>query len=372
MSENLAQGNLSFTYTLKDLSTCDFIFLSYDTPVREDDSTDATILLDSVNELKYVMKNGAILIVSSQTPAGYCRKLRGVLKSVNSTFDIAYSPENLRLGEALECYLKPGRIILGTADPKTEERCKELFSQIHADVIHMNLESAEMVKHGINSFLANSIVFANHLAELCEYSGAMIDDVVKGMKSDPRIGQKAYLAPGIGFSGGTLGRDLRVLQSMNDENTGFAKLFGLIHQMNSDRKTAILKRIRKILGVLKGKKIAALGVTYKPGTSTLRRSLPLEIIDLLIAEGASVKIFDPKADFKELPDPHKYTVCLSIEDALKQADLAVLLTEWSEFRNVEWKSLQPNMSAPLVFDTKNYLDGKMLEMAGINYYSVGR
>ena len=201
----LAAKTLCFTTNIGDLSQCDFVFLSYDTPVREDDSTDATILTDSVNDLKKILKNGSVLIVSSQSPAGFCRELRGILKEANSSIDIAYSPENLRLGEALQCYMKPGRIILGTADPKTEMQCRELFSQIEADLLCMNLESAEMVKHGINSFLANSIVFANHLAETCESSGAIIDDVVRGMKTDPRIGSKAYLSPGIGFSGGTLG-----------------------------------------------------------------------------------------------------------------------------------------------------------------------
>jgi UDPglucose 6-dehydrogenase len=372
LRENLVQGRLSFTNTLSELSVCDFIFLSYDTPVREDDSTDSTILSDSVKMLKQVMKDGSILLVSSQTPAGFCRKLRDILHSSNSTLDIAYSPENLRLGEALDCYMKPGRIILGTTSTKTEERCRELFSQIDAEIISMGLESAEMVKHGINSFLANSIVFANHLAEICEYNGALIDEVVKGMKSDPRIGQKAYLAPGIGFSGGTLGRDLKVLQSINDSNAGFAKLFGVIHQMNSERKMAILQRTKKILGTLQGKKISALGVTYKPGTSTLRRSLPLEIIDLLIEEGVSVKIFDPKADFTELPSTHKYIVCKSIQEVLQKTNMAILLTEWNDFRQIDWKNVKTQMSEPIVFDTKNFLDATQLKKEGLQYYSVGK
>jgi UDPglucose 6-dehydrogenase len=340
--------------------------------VRDDDSTDATILTDSVNDLKSIMTNGSIVIVSSQSPAGFCRELRTILQTANSSLDIAYSPENLRLGEALECYMKPGRIILGTADSNTELRCRGLFSQIDADLLCMNLESAEMVKHGINAFLANSIVFANHLADICESKGALIDDVVRGMKTDPRIGAKAYLAPGIGFSGGTLGRDLKVLESVNDANNGFARLFGLIHEMNGERKTAIVQRIKRILAPLKGKKIAVLGVTYKPGTSTLRRSLPLEIVELLVFDEATVNVFDPKADYTELADSQRFTVCTSVTDALAGADMAVLLTEWNDFKAIDWMKEKAVMSEAVIFDTKNFLDATFLRSIGYTYYSVGR
>lgn len=372
IDENVTNNKLFFTNDIRELSQCDFIFLSYDTPVREDDSTDATILMDSVNDLKKVMKNESILIISSQSPAGFCRELRTILQKENASLDIAYSPENLRLGEAIECYMKPGRIILGTAGTNTEVRCRELFSKIGADLVCMNLESAEMVKHGINSFLANSIVFANHLAEICESNGALIDDVVKGMKTDPRIGVKAYLAPGIGFSGGTLGRDLRVLQSVNDANNGFAKLFGFIHQLNGERKIAVVQRTKKILGFLKGKKIAILGVTYKPGTSTLRRSLPLEIVDLLIADEATVNVFDPKADFSELVGTPKFKICATVTEALTKADIIMLLTEWQEFKTIDWIKEKTVMSNATIFDTKNFLDADHLRTIGFTYYSVGR
>jgi UDPglucose 6-dehydrogenase len=236
----------------------------------------------------------------------------------------------------------------------------------------MNLESAEMVKHGINAFLANSIVFANHLAEICEFQGAIIDDVVRGMKSDPRIGSKAYLAPGIGFSGGTLGRDLKVLESVNNANHGFARLFGLIHEMNAERKIAIVQRVKRILGPLKGKKIGVLGVTYKPGTSTLRRSLPLEIVELLLTDEAIVNIFDPKADYNELADSQRFTVSSSVTDALAGADMALLLTEWNDFKAIDWIKEKAVMSGAVVFDTKNFLDASRLRSIGYTYYSVGR
>lgn len=372
IARQVEAGRLKFSTDLKSLGACDFIFLSYDTPVRDDDSSDTTILEKTVKECAPVMKDYSVVIVSSQSPVSFCRMLRSELKKANPSLDIAYSPENLRLGEAIQCYLKPGRIILGVAESETEKKCRLLFSQIDAEVKSMSLESAEMVKHGINSFLANSIVFANHLADVCELQGARIEDVVKGMKSDPRIGQGAYLSPGIGFSGGTLGRDLKVLESINESAGGFAKLFGLIHQLNAERKASIIEKTKRILGDINGKVIGVLGITYKPGTSTLRRSLPLEIVDLLIQRKADVGVYDPKADYGELTAAPRFRIARNISDVSKNADLLLLLTEWSEFRTFDWKNIARSMKDPVLFDTKNFLKEEELVGSGFNYFGIGR
>lgn len=370
--EGLGNGKITFSDDIRALASCDFIFLSYDTPVREDDSSDTAILEKAIEDVRPILKDGAILIVSSQSPIGLCRELRTRLRREKPMLELAYSPENLRLGDAIRCYLNPGRIILGAADTRTREQCKSLFSQIPAEILAMSMESAEMVKHGINSFLAMSIVFANHLADICESAGARIDDVVAGMKSDPRIGQNAYLAPGIGFSGGTLGRDLKVLDQKNRESDGAAKIFGLIHTMNNQRKFSILKRIEKIVGRCEGSSIGILGITYKPGTSTLRRSLPLEIVDLLLEKKAEVRVFDPKADYTELSHSPKFQIAPSLEKASHSVDLLVLLTEWPEFKDVDWEKVFGRMRRPVIFDTKNFLDRDRLTSLGFEYHSVGR
>ncbi|MCX6576601.1 MAG: nucleotide sugar dehydrogenase [Candidatus Aminicenantes bacterium] len=370
--EGLGNGKITFSDDIRALASCDFIFLSYDTPVREDDSSDTAILEKAIEDVRPILKDGAILIVSSQSPSGLCRELRTRLRREKPMLELAYSPENLRLGDAIRCYLNPGRIILGAADTRTREQCESLFSQIPAEILSMSMESAEMVKHGINSFLAMSIVFANHLADICESAGARIDDVVAGMKSDPRIGQNAYLAPGIGFSGGTLGRDLKVLDQKNRESDGAAKIFGLIHTMNNQRKFSILKRIEKIVGRCEGSSIGILGITYKPGTSTLRRSLPLEIVDLLLEKKAEVRVFDPKADYTELSHSPKFQIAPSLEKASHSVDLLVLLTEWPEFKDVDWEKVFGRMRRPVIFDTKNFLDRGRLTSLGFEYHSVGR
>jgi len=372
IQDGMQKGNLAFADDLKSLETCDFVFLSYDTPVGDDDDSDTAILERAVDDVKRVMKDNSVLIVSSQSPVGFCASLRSKMIEENRALELAYSPENLRLGEAIACYLNPGRIILGTASEAAKEKSVDLFSQVKADVLTMNLESAEMVKHGINSFLAMSIVFANHLADLCESSGARIDDVVRGMKSDPRIGQKAYLAPGIGFSGGTLGRDLKVLDEKNRNAEGDAKIFGLIHSLNKKRKETIVRRIEKILGGIKGRNIGLLGLTYKPGTSTLRRSLPLEIAKSLIGRGAKVAVYDPKADYGELDFEHEFTITNRIHDVSLSADVLVLLTEWEEFKMYDWHDIPKNMAGRAFLDTKNFLNEKEMVGWGFQYHSMGR
>ena len=368
LKENLNKGLLTFTNDKNDLNDCDYIFLAYDTPVDDNDNSETLILINSIVDLKQVLKKNAIVIISSQTPIGFCSDLREILRNHNndSTLELAYSPENLRLGEAIKCYLEPDRIILGTNNKETEDKCLKLFNQIQINdnILCMSLESAEMVKHGINSFLAMSIVFANHLADICSEKGAKIQDVVKGLKSDPRIGKKSYLAPGIGFSGGTLGRDLKVLKAVN--GNGFAKLFGTIHELNSERKYSIVSKIRNTFGDLNNKNIGILGLTYKPGTSTLRRSLPIEIINILHNNGATINAFDPKADYNEMLEIEaNFYIKNSISELIDSCEFIVLLTEWPEFKEFDWSSVDKNIS---ILDTKNFLN--LTNSKNINYYSI--
>lgn len=372
IGKSLGEGKVSFSDQISDLHDCDFIFLSFDTPVLEDDSSDTSILVQSIQKVQSVMKDGAVLVVSSQSPVGFCRQMRNILKKHNPSLELAYSPENLRLGEAIKCYLEPGRIILGTSSTEADAKCRALFSEITDQILGMSLESSEMVKHGINSFLSTSIVFANHLSDLCEVTGARIDDVVSGMKSDVRIGQGAYLAPGIGFSGGTLGRDLRVLSGVNRIADGDAGIFARVYEYNAGRKNTIVRRIERLISGLDGRKILILGATYKPGTSTLRRSLPLEIARLLIENGSVVNIYDPKADFAEIEEEINFGVASGIEEGADGADMLVLLTNWPEFAEFDWARASEVMAKPIFFDGRNFLKEQVMRDAGFEYYSIGR
>lgn len=372
INKGIASNRLSFSTETDALSSCDYVFLAYDTPVGNDDSSDISMLEDSVLRVRDRLKDGTVLIISSQSPVGFCAQLRKELMMQNRTLDLAYSPENLRLGAALECYMRPGRIILGVDSVPTEEKCRRLFQEVTAEIISMSLESAELVKHGINSFLATSIVFANELSDICESKGARIDDVIKGMKSDLRIGEKAYLSPGIGFSGGTLGRDLMVLSRRGSALSEWGNLFSYVLELNKKRIIDIVGKIKNILGDINDTKIGVLGLTYKPGTSTLRRSLPLEIVDRLVQAGAKVTAYDPKADYKELDTIPVFQIAKTITETAKDSDLLVLLTEWEEFKLFDWSSIKTEMRRPMFFDAKNCLDEGQMKKMGFRYISLGR
>ncbi len=366
------KGKLNFTNEIKLLKDCDFIFLAYDTPVLDNDESDLTPLQSAIDNLGNIMKDGAVVIVSSQMPVGTCQRFRTHLQKKNPTIELVYSPENLRLSEAIECYLNPGRIIIGAESETALSKIVALFNEIHAEIITMNIVSAEMVKHAINAFLADSIVFANHLADLCEVSGANILDVIKGIKTDARIGQKAYLSAGIGFSGGTLGRDLKVLAKLNEISGQRAFLYEALLKFNSERKNVILSKVMHLLnGELSEKTICVLGLTYKPGTSTLRRSLPLEIVKLLAQKGAKLKVYDPKANYKELNEELPFKICNSIDEAILESDLILLLTEWDEFKEYDWEKGATLVRDKKFFDTKNFLYDIGLSQKGYHYFGVG-
>jgi len=369
---SLDNNLLKFTNNITELSECDFIFITYDTPVDENDISDTTILTKAINELKFILKNYSTIIVSSQTPVGFSSNLEFIVKEANNSIELVVSPENLRLGEAIECYLKPGRIIIGSSNSIAKLNAHNLFSQLNTELLHMSIESAEVVKHGINSFLATSIVFANQIADICEIKNANIIDVIKGIKSDVRIGEKAYLVPGIGFSGGTLGRDLQVLIKTFENQSFDTNFFAIVHEINNNRKYSIINKVNNYLNGIKDKNIGILGLTYKPGTSTLRRSLPLEIVHELINRGAKVKVYDPLADYKELENQViNFEITDNINQVALEAHTIILLTESIEYKSIDWNTIYSLMSEHLIFDTKFYLDSNKLINQGYKYITIG-
>jgi UDPglucose 6-dehydrogenase len=297
------------------------------------------------------------------------------LKKIDDSLELVYSPENLRLGEALACYDRPGHIVIGADSEEAAEAVERLFASMQAVCLRMSLPSAEMTKHAINTFLAASITLTNQWADLCEAVGADFADVAAAMRHDPRIGTRAYLTSGIGFSGGTLGRDLQVLDQRNRELArGGAPLFGDIWRYNKARIKVVRSRCEKILGSVNGKTIALWGMTYKPGTSTLRRSLSLEVAEDLAKQGAYLRAFDPKADWKEASVPAGLTVCSSAYEAASGADLVILLTEWPDFASLDYSRVRSAMGRSILFDTKNMLRSRRQELKelGFRVLTIGR
>jgi UDPglucose 6-dehydrogenase len=374
LADGLKRGAFTVSPDAAAVAGCPFVFIAYDTPVDDADASDLTPIRVAVERIGPHLAANAVVIVSAQLPVGEARRLRTKLQALKPTAELVYSPENLRLGEAIACYMKPGHLVIGAESAAAGDRVEALFGPMAARVFRMNLPSAEMTKHCINSFLATSVTMANQWADIAASQGADFGDIAAALRADPRIGERAYISPGIGFSGGTLGRDLRVLDGVSREALkGTAPLFGQVWEYNSRRAEVVARRADSVLGGLKGRRLALLGMTYKPGTSTLRRSLPLSVARDIMAKGAIVSAHDPKADWTETTPPAGMVVAESAYAAAKDADLVVLLTEWPEYRDLDFARLASGMRQRLLFDTKDFLRPRrdQLKAAGIKRIVLG-
>ena len=374
LEELLAKNtqNISFTSSFKEaLSGANFVFLTFDTPVDQKDKLDLSIIYKAGEEIAKFASKEFTLVILSQMPVGTSRALKDFIlkRNKNLSFKVVYNPENLMLGQALKRFLEPDRLIIGLEDEATKEEMERIYSFIKAPKIYMDLNSAEMVKHAINSWLANSISFINEIADLCEVTGANAKKVAEGMKSDKRIGQYAFLNPGLGFSGGTLARDLNILKGIGKQKKVKTRIIDSILEINQERNKKIVKKIKKIFGSISDLNITILGLTYKPGTSTLRRSASLEIARELISCKANIKAFDPMVNasketsgLKIFKDPYS---------ASKNSDLVLLITEWPEFKDLNFFEIKKGMKKPVIVDCKNFLDPVAVKNAGFDYYGVG-
>ena len=351
------------------------IMIMYDTPVNDDDQSDLTELYNTIDEISKNLENDVIIYITSQIPVGTCNKIVDKIKENNPKlkFGIAYSPENLRLGNAIELFKNPVLPVIGAESEYIFDRVKTLLSPMKVDWEHVNLNTSEMTKHALNTYLALSITFGNELGNLCDEVGADGHRMAEVLKMEPRIGTKAMLSPGLGFSGATLARDIQTLRGLFDQfNLDSLLLDGLI-KANDNQNKLVLRKLRKIFGSVKGLRIAVMGLTYKPNTSTLRRSAALEIINDIIQEGASVSCHDPKADRDELKN---YTDFKFFDDPYKtvvNASALVLITPWDDYKNLDFERIRKKMTEnAVIVDTSNLWDGDYLEGLGFMYFDIGK
>ncbi len=362
--------NLNFSTEEKSLKDKDYIFITHDVEVNNKDEVEMTTFNKLIQIVTKNASKDTVIIISSQLPVGTSRnvvkamKKKGVLNP-----KVIYFPENLRLGQAFSSFLKPDRIILGSDDNSIMEKFKKDFA-FDCPVITMGLESAEMVKHALNSYLALCISFSSELSDLSEKTGANMVDVVKALKSDKRVSPSAPLSPGLGFSGGTLGRDVQTLRKIAKIKGQKTKLLDAVYAVNSDRLPMLVKKIERKLPLLKGKTIGILGLTYKANTNTLRRSMSLELASLLKKKGCTIKAFDPAIKNKIAVSPY-IEVCDSAEDFFKNLDMVVLMTDWPEFRNINPKIVAPLMKSAIVIDSKNFLNQDEYRKNGFVYIGMG-
>ncbi|HEY1717493.1 MAG TPA: nucleotide sugar dehydrogenase [Verrucomicrobiae bacterium] len=368
ISAGLAQKKLSFTTDAKlACAKADVLWVAYDTPVNDQDESDVKFVLANLKKALPHLPNGALVLISSQLPVGTCAKLEKEFPQ----FHFACSPENLRLGKAIESFEKADRVIVGIRDEAKKPLLEKLFAPFTPQIIFMRTESAEMVKHALNSFLALSITFINEVARLCEHTGADAKEVSFGLKSEPRIGMKAYLGPGGPFAGGTLARDVVTLTKLAETNGEKISVIPAIKQSNDLHRGWAFKKLESRLGDLRGKKISVLGLTYTSNTDTLRRSAAVELCRQLLAAGAKVSAFDPAV--KNLPgELSSVSLGNDIFAAMAGAEAAVVCTEWPQFRQADWAKIIPQMRQRVFVDANRFLEKELKNLPGVEHLSVGR
>jgi len=367
-------GRLRFSSDPADLADAEIIWIAYDTAIDEDDQADVASVMERVEALFPHVGKGTLVLISSQLPVGSTRKLEESYRRFNpdGTATFAYSPENLRLGKAIDAFTRPDRVVVGVRAATDRDRIATLLKPFAENIEWMSVESAEMTKHAINAYLATSVAFANELAALCERVGADAREVERGLKSDARIGPRAYLRPGHAFAGGTLARDLSFLMEIGLRERLPTHLFSAVRQSNEAHKNWARHRLMDIFADLHERSIAVLGLTYKPGTDTLRRSSAVETCRWLNERGASVVAYDPVV--KRLPSGLAGCIDLrdSLEAVLRGASAALVATEWPEFSSMTADDLVGWMQDPVVLDPGRFLEAQLGRDTRIRYLAVGR
>lgn len=367
VQSGLRAGNLSFITNVREaVQGIDLLWIAYDTPVDDDDHADVPFVLNRVRQTLPHLQGYPLVLISSQLPAGSTKSL----ETPNASF--AYSPETLRLGKAIAAFTQPDRVIAGVRNERDRNLIKDLFSTFTSRIEFMSVESAEMTKHALNAFLATSVSFINEIATICEQVGADAKEVERGLKSEARIGPKAYLSPGGAFAGGTLARDIAFLVDIGQEKGVPTDLLSGVRSSNINHRQWARRKLAGVLGDLKGKTVAVWGLTYKPGTDTLRRSSSLELCEWLHNNGVRVQAHDPA--IKNLPADLAQKLLLFDTPlaTLKGVDALVIATEWPEFANVDAESIAAAMNSPVVLDANRFLAKSMEHDPAIRYFTVGK
>lgn len=375
---NLKEDRLHFTTDLEEgIKDAAIIFLALPTPPGEDGSADLKYVLGVAEDLGKIMKGYKVIVDKSTVPVGTAERVRAaVAKNYKGEFDIVSNPEFLREGVAVDDFMKPDRVVIGTSS----ERAKKLMGDLYGPfvrqgnpVIFMDERSAELTKYAANSFLATKISFMNEIARLCELIGADVDQVRRGIGSDNRIG-KRFLFPGIGYGGSCFPKDVQALVKSSVEVNYDFKILEAVMEVNESQKLHLMPRIRKYFkNDLKGKHFALWGLAFKPNTDDIREAPALYMIEALKKEGATVCAFDPEAMNnvkKTIGDDIQYAA--SQYEALKNADALIIATEWNEFRTPDFTKIEKSLKNKAIFDGRNLFDIPAMSELGFHYESIGR
>jgi len=371
----LASGRLLFTTDVAvAASDADMVWVACDTPVDDDDRADVEYVVERATRLFPHLRDGALVLISSQVPVGTTQRLeqRFARESRGRTVGFGYSPENLRLGAAISVFTRPERVVVGVRSAADRGRVAAMLRPFTDRIEWMSVESAEMTKHALNAFLATSVTFINEIAALCEQMGADATEVERGLKSEARVGPKAYLSPGAAFAGGTLARDVVFLSELGRAHGVATHLLSSVKSSNDAHRRWAERRLEQRLGDVSGKTVGVWGLAYKPDTDTLRRSSSVELCEWLLDRGATVRAHDPAV--KTLPAGLASGVVLvdSALSAVQGASALVVATPWPEYRNVAAGEVAARMTRRLVLDANRFTGGTLGKDASIEYLSVGK
>jgi UDPglucose 6-dehydrogenase len=373
VQQGVAAGTLSFSTDVALLNDVDVVWACHDTPVDEDDKADVDYVIRRLEAIFPYLRDRTVVLVSAQLPVGTVAALERAFAQVadGRSVSFACSPENLRLGRSVEIFRNPGRIVVGVRDQRTREILLPLFSRFCDNLIWTSVESAEMAKHALNAFLAVCVSFTNEVAAICERVGADATDIEKALRSDPRIGPQAYVRAGSPFAGGTLARDIRFLSQVAERHKLAAPLIASVMPSNQARRNWPMEQMHHRLGTLAGRRIAVLGLAYKPGTDSLRRSPAIDLLRALAADAASVSAFDPAVQLL----PHEFegfvTLTSSAREALIGAEAAVVATEWPQFRELSPDDFALTMQGRLVIDPGRSLHPAIVNDERLEVVSIG-
>ena len=383
---NVENGRLSFTTNIEEaVHFGEVQFIAVGTPPDEDGSADLQYVTEAARNIGRFMTSEKVIVDKSTVPIGTGDKVRAAVaeelkkRNVDIHYSVVSNPEFLKEGAAVEDFMRPDRIVIGTEDPKAIEVMKQVyapFQRNHERLVVTNLRSAELIKYAANSMLATRISFMNELANLAEIVGADIEMVRQGIGSDPRIGYH-FLYPGCGYGGSCFPKDVKALIKTAKDVAGFdLKLLKAVEEVNDLQKFVLPKKIEKQFGEsLKGKHFALWGLAFKPNTDDMREASSRVLIDELIKVGATITAYDPVAidEGKRIfKDEKNITFADTQDEALKNADALIIVTEWTEFRSPDFALIKASLKSPMIFDGRNLYDPKAVRALGFNYFPIGR
>ena len=379
LKANLKKGNLNFTADLdKAIQSSDVLFVSVNTPQKEDGSADMTFvesvsrtIADNLNDYKVVVEKSTVPVKTSM----WIKKTITSCKKKDVDFDVASNPEFLREGSAVSDFLNPDRIIIGVETEKARDILVKIYEKFKDRILVTNIDTAEIIKHASNSYLALKISYINLIAELCEKTDADVNQVAKGMGFDPRIGSQ-FLRAGLGYGGSCFPKDIRALTKIGEDLGVNMNLLREADRVNLERIDSFVEKTKKALWILKDKKIAVLGLAFKPETDDIREASSIKIIKKLLGEGSHLSLYDPRAmeNMREIfpEEPPQISYVKSPYEAVKEANALLIITEWDEFKELDLKKIKEVMDNPIIIDGRNVYDPSEVRELGFEYYSIGR